>query len=321
MFKIKYITVVFFLFLTKSVLAQYTDQINSNRPGESQGAFSVGKSIFQIEGGLTALKEKHDLLYTQTRGFNGNVNFRWGLFFEQLEINLEATYQKDQFTTILGSEGRNGVKKTIIGAKYLFFDPFKNKDNKPNLYSWKANHSFKWKQFIPALSLYAGANLNFNNPYTFKGDPIASPKIVLIAQNQFDGGYVLVTNIIADKFTSAFPSYGYILTLTKGFSEKWSGFIENQSFKSNYYADSILRGGAAFLLKKNIQLDGSVSTNFKNTPSILYGGIGLSWRFEKNYKPIRIKDKNNGGKSSKKDKTDDAKKRNDQVPTTPDLKK
>lgn len=309
------------MFSTKSIVSQYTDQINSNRPGESQGAFSVGKSIFQIEGGLTALKEKHDLLYTQTRGFNANVNFRWGLFFEQLEINLEATYQKDQLTSILGSEDRNGVKKTIIGAKYLFFDPFKNKDNKPNLYSWKANHSFQWKQFIPALSVYAGANLNFNNPYTFKNDPIASPKIVLIAQNQFNGGFVLVTNIIADKFTSEFPSYGYILTLTKGFSEQWSGFIENQGFKSNYYADSILRGGAAFLLKKNIQLDGSVSTNFKNTPSILYGGIGLSWRFEKNYKPIRIKDKKDGGKSSKKDKTDDAKKRKDQVPTTPELKK
>jgi hypothetical protein len=114
--------------------AQYTDQINSNRPGESQGAFSVGKSIFQIEGGLTALKEKHNLLFTDTAGLNSNFNFRYGLFFEQLEFNLELIYQMDQFTTNLGQENRNNLKKTVVGAKYLIFDPYKNRDNKPSLF-------------------------------------------------------------------------------------------------------------------------------------------------------------------------------------------
>jgi hypothetical protein len=31
--------------------AQYTDQINSNRPGETMSAFSVGKSVIQLETG------------------------------------------------------------------------------------------------------------------------------------------------------------------------------------------------------------------------------------------------------------------------------
>ena len=30
------------LFVSSTLFAQYTDQINSNRPGESIGAFSVG---------------------------------------------------------------------------------------------------------------------------------------------------------------------------------------------------------------------------------------------------------------------------------------
>ena len=135
---------------------------------------------------------------------------------------------------------------------------------------------------------------------------------MLIAQNQFSSGYVLVTNIIADKFTTEFPSYGYIVTLTKGFSEKWSGFIENQGYMSDFYADSLLRGGAAVLIKNNIQIDASVSTNFKNTPSILYGGVGLSWRFEKNYKPTKLQ-VSKGGKSDKKTKS---KKRKDEVQPT-----
>lgn len=312
--KIQLYFLFIFIFATCSLSAQYTDQINSNRPGESQGAFSVGKSIFQIEGGLTALKEKHDLLVTETAGVNSNINLRWGLFFEQLEFNLDVTYQIDQFTTILGQENRNNFKRTVVGAKYLIYDPFKKRDNKPNLYSWKANQKFKWNQFIPAVSVFAGTNINFNNPYTFKNDAPFSPKIIIIAQNQFSSGYVLVTNIIADKFTTEFPTYGYIVTLTKGFSEKWSGFLENQGYMSDFYADSLLRGGAAFLIKNNIQLDASVSTNFKNTPSILYGGVGLSWRFEKNYKPTKLKD-SKGGKSTKKEKT---KKRKDEVtPVSP----
>ena len=31
---------------------QYTDQINSNRPGASIGAFSVGKNVVQFEGAV-----------------------------------------------------------------------------------------------------------------------------------------------------------------------------------------------------------------------------------------------------------------------------
>ncbi len=306
--------------------SQKTDEINSNRPGESQGAFSVGKSIFQVEAGITGIREKHSLLYTETRGANVDLNLRWGLLFEQLEFNLQITHQTDQFTTILGTESRSALKKGLVGAKFMFYDPYKYRKDKPNLYSWKANNRFKWNQFIPALALYAGANLNFTSPYAFKNEPVVSPKITLITQNQFSGGYVLVTNIIADKFTTEFPSYGYIVTLTKGFNEHWSGFLENQGYKSDYYADSILRTGAAYLLNKNTQIDASISSNFKDTPSILYGGIGVSWRYDKNYKNIRLEDKSKKEKKSKKDdktkkedktKVDEAKKRKDEVPNLP----
>jgi hypothetical protein len=326
MLKIKSIISLVVIVFPLIVFAQKTDEINSNRPGESQGAFSVGKSIFQIEAGITGIREKHSLLFTETQGAYADLNLRYGLFFEQLEFNLQITHQTDQFTSILGTESRSAVKKALIGAKFMFYDPYKYRKDKPNLYSWKANNRFKWKQFIPAVALYAGANLNFDSPYAFKNEPSASPKLILITQNQFSGGYVLVTNIIADKFTTDFPSYGYILTLTKGFNEHWSGFLENQGYKSDLYADSILRAGAAYLLNKNTQIDASISSNFKDTPSILYGGVGISWRFDKNYKNIRLDDKSKKEKKAKKEdkskKDDDSpkeegKKRKDAVPVTP----
>ena len=38
--------------------AQYTNLINSNRPGFSQGAFAVGVNVIQLETGLSMIKEE-----------------------------------------------------------------------------------------------------------------------------------------------------------------------------------------------------------------------------------------------------------------------
>ena len=47
-----------------------------------------------------------------------------------------------------------------------------------------------------------------------------------------------------------------------------------------------------FLLSSNLQVDASISTNFKNTPSILYGGVGVSWRYDGWYKEKVLEYKN-----------------------------
>ncbi|MGG7036748.1 MAG: hypothetical protein ACI7YS_16360, partial [Flavobacterium sp.] len=48
MTKVKSLLSLFFLLFTTIQYAQYTDLINSNRPGKSMSAFSVGETLFQI---------------------------------------------------------------------------------------------------------------------------------------------------------------------------------------------------------------------------------------------------------------------------------
>ena len=270
---------------------QHTDQINSNRPGESMSAYAVGKSVFQMETGIYGIKEKHELLNYENKGLGLDVTLRWGLFFEQLELIADLKYQNQQHLENFVTDQQSGLKKTVLGAKYLIFDPFKNYEKKVNLYSWKANRAFDWHQLIPAVSVFAGANFTMaDNPYYFSPNAEISPKVILITQNHLgDGKWVFVTNVIGDHIATDFPSYGYVVTLTRGFNDKWSGFIENQGFKSDFYSDAIIRGGAAYLLNKNMQIDASISNSLKNTPSILYGGIGFSWRYDANYKEVRMK--------------------------------
>lgn len=301
------------LFILNSVHAQHTDVINSNRPGASQSAFSVGQTVFQAETGIYGITEENTVLDTKTNGFGAELALRYGAFFEQLEFNVETKYQFDK--TNPGSIARNDFKNLTIGAKYLIYDPYKNYEEKINILSWKANHKFKWRQFIPAVAVYAGANINLNSVYYSDQESSLSPKLMVITQNQFSGGYVLVLNLIADRIGSESSSYGYIATFTKGFNEKWSGFLENQGYQTDDYTDFSLRTGAAYLIKDNIQIDISIRGNFKDNPSTIDGGIGLSWRFDKNYKPYIIKSGKNDGKDKDKKDKKDKKKRKDEVET------
>lgn len=300
---------------------QFTDEINSNRPGKSMMAYAVGKKIIQTETGVTYVSEDHNLLGYNANGFIGELDIRYGVWKEELEIIGEIEYQNDKLTNGLFNEKRNGFKQLTLGAKFLIYDPFKNYEEKVNVYSWKANRKFKWRQFIPAFSMYAGANFSVgDNPFNYAPanikEPSFSPKVTAIAQNHFGGRWVLVTNLTYDKIGTDFASINYILTLTRGFNAKWSGFIENQGYSGDYYSDSVFRIGAAFLFDKNMQVDASVGKNIKDTPGLFNAGIGFSWRFADQYKEVKLAKPGTESKTDKKVKKKaekEAKKRKDAV--------
>uniref|UniRef100_UPI00404A4666 transporter n=1 Tax=Flavobacterium sp. TaxID=239 RepID=UPI00404A4666 len=314
------IVVALLLFVFQNQYAQFTDEINSNRPGKSMMAFAVGKKIIQAETGVNFVSENHDVQDYIANGFIGELTGRYGVWKEEFEVIGELQYQNDQYDSNIAKGNRGGFKQLTLGAKYLFYDPFKNYEEKENLYSWKANQKFKWRQFLPAVAGYVGANFNFGvNPFNYAPSYIEeasiSPKVTLIAQNHFGSRWVLVTNLTYDKITSDFKSLNYILTLTRGINANWSAFIENQGFSGDYYSDGIIRGGAAYLIGKDMQVDASFGKSFKNTPSIFTAGIGFSWRFSATYEEVQI-EKDNGSamdKKMKKKAEKEAKKRKDTV--------
>lgn len=278
--------------------AQYTDVINTNRPGVSEGAFAVGRDVIQLETGFSYGKEEHSLLDTESTGYDIDYTLRYGLLFERLELNLTGVFHSDAityraFTPEIEKDIAN-FKRNTIGLKYLLYDPHIKRELKgPNLYSWRANNKFQWRDLIPAISLYAGANLDLdkNNPYLPVGNPTVSPRIVLATQNNWDGGWVFVTNIIADRFTTDYPTYSYILTLTHAINQRFSFFLENEGIMSDFYADQLIRGGAATLINQNFHVDLSVTYSFKDTPSILYGRVGVAYRLDLHKTDEFIEDK------------------------------
>ncbi|MDY8135536.1 transporter [Aquimarina sp. 2201CG5-10] len=270
--------------------AQYTEKINSNRPGTSQGAFSVGNNVLQFEGGIGLGKQKHDILNTKTNSFTLDYTARYGLLIEQLELRVNGRFRSDGVRfTVGGNEEKvtqTNFELNTIGAKYLIYDPYKNpKKDSINLNSWREQHKFKWKSLIPAVSAYLGVNFaGTDNPFTSPNDDAISPKIVIATQNNWstslNGDWVLVTNLIIDKVTTDDPILGWIITSTHTINDTWAIFGEYQGQKSDFYSDNLLRFGGAYLFNNDLQFDANIAFNFKDTPSIFNVSVGASYRFD-----------------------------------------
>lgn len=277
----------FLLFLSGNFLAtaQYTETINSNRPGNSQGAFAVGPRVLQLESGGKFGNDQHELLQTDTDLWGIDYSVRYGFLFEELEINLMGTFLDQTTSYVVGADteayGIRNFESNAIGLKYLVYDPNKDgTEKKPNLYSWRANQRFDWSVFIPAVALYGGANFSFgDNPYLEENQKEFSPRAAVITQNNW-GPWVLVLNLIADRIGDESPTYSGIATLTHSFSSKFAMFGEFQTIISDIYSDEIARGGFAYLFHKNFQADISGLINFKDTPSRWQVAAGLSYRFD-----------------------------------------
>lgn len=291
--------------------AQYTEVINSNRPGVSRSAFSVGTNVIQFEAGPYTVKEEHSLLDYTDSGFGIDFAVRYGLLFPQLEINIEGIYQNDKriFDTDLGpiESKRSNFKNLAVGIKYLVYDPYKKEaeegGTKPNIYSYHANKKFSWKTLIPAVSITAaGAYDTPDNPYTAVGVEGFSPKVILATQNNFSSGFVLVVNLIKDRILTDYSDFHYIVTLTKALNQKVVLFGETQGIMSDFYADNLFRFGGAYLWGKDVQLDTALTFNTKDTPTVFSLNLGVSYRLDKHKDPNTDIDNNNDAKDEGKRK-------------------
>lgn len=270
-----------------SVKAQYTEIINSNRPGESFGAYSVGTNVLQFETGIAYGVNNHSSIRVPDRtNVDYQYQIRYGMEIERVELILDGTFVSAEEKLLRGGtetiNSFSNFRNNTLGAKYLLYDPnIKKIIEKPNLYSWRQNNKMKWRDLIPAVSIYGGMNLLFGeNPFKFFGESVISLKGALIFQHNIGTNWVLVSNVIADKPRSKFPTYAGIFTLTHTVFDRTGVFAEFQTYISDWYSDEIVRGGVAFMVHRNLQVDVSGLFNFKDSPSRWRAGIGVSYRID-----------------------------------------
>ncbi|SDX51222.1 Putative MetA-pathway of phenol degradation [Lutibacter oricola] len=261
--------------------AQYTEIINSKRPGFSESPYSVGTDVYQFETGLFYRDSDNPSLLARPKSIGGELFFRYGKFFENLELNAKIAYQNDEVKNPFGNNYNiYGISELTIGAKYLIYQQ-KYTDKSKEIRSWKRKMAYDKKRLIPSVGVYAGVNTNFLGKDFDDPDGISFKGAILL-QNDLTDRLVVITNLIADNITSKNNYYKYIITATYAMSSKWSIFVENQTRYQKEHKPKINNGlGLAYLYNKNLQLDASVRTNFFADYSFTYSAIGASWRLDR----------------------------------------
>jgi hypothetical protein len=310
------------ILLSSFAHAQYTEVINSNRPSRSMGAFSVGKNVYQWEQGISFRQGDFNSFYNASyAGIGTRMQLRVGLFKDQLELLSTLDYQMDElsYQNAVGNinVNRKGLRDFSAGAKYLVYDPFRNTEKyKPNLYSYHANNRIRWRDLIPAVSVYAGAQFatggiypyqeNFYSLYNFNYYPITEPTVsasgMLILQQHLKPGLVIVHNIGMRYITADIKQKQLIGTLTYSTRSKWSFYGEYQVDDSPLYRDLSLGTGVAYLLKNDLQIDLALQHSLKTTPKLFSAGVGVSYRIDRHNKWTGQPQRSEEAKQSRKDR-------------------
>jgi hypothetical protein len=305
--KLKKFWIVLFVLLSQTLFAQYTNIINSNRPGFSESPYSVGTKVYQLETSL--LYESTDIhpTFSKSQSYGVDFLFRTSFFKEKLEFNLNLAYQNEQisFQNIFNSSYyKNGIRKLTIGAKYLIYEQ-KYKDKSKEIRSWVERNRFDFKRLIPTVAAYVGINTGVPDDVFVTKD--FSPKAGVLLQNDLSDNFNIITNLYYDRIGTELPEFSYIVTATYSFSPRWSIFIENQTLFDKYKYQSNIGSGIAFLYNRNIQINSSVRLLADSSTSGFYSSVGVSYRFDRHVDKITKLDEN--GNPLKNDKGLDVKKR------------
>ncbi|SFS74640.1 transporter [Lutibacter maritimus] len=295
------------------VSAQYTEIINSKRPGFSESPYSIGTNVYQVEADFFYRSSNNPSILGRPSSYGSDIFLRYGKFDEKLELNLNLTYQIDEVKSPFDKNYFiHGISDLTIGAKYLVYQQ-EFADRSKEIRSWKKRTAFDFKRLIPSVGVYGGVHTNFfvNELFLHKDAFIDSNifedgmsyKGALLLQNDFNDRLVLLTNLIADRIGSENDYYSYIVTLTYAVNQNWSFFIENHGkFKTDYSPEQQFGTGLAYLISPNLQVDAAARTNFFDNYSFVYASAGISWRLDKHQDAIIFKNtpiKKNSTKNKK----------------------
>jgi len=287
--KLRLFSFLFFLsYLT--VNAQYTNVINSNKPGFSESPYSVGTGIYQLESSVFYRNISIEPTFSIARSQGIDLFFRTSFFLDKLELNAQLAYQKDKvaFKNIFTSSYlTTGLSKMIIGGKYLVFEQ-KYEDKSKEIRSWKKRFAFDKKRLIPSVAVYVGVNLDFINNVHKTG--AITPKVGVLLQNNLSPYLNIITNFYYDKIGTDYSELSYIVTATYNFTDRWSWFIENQGVSKKYLNEQNFGGGLAHLFTPNLQINTSLRYVMEGNARGYFASIGVSYRLNRHRDKVTVYD-------------------------------
>lgn len=270
----------FILLVSNTIQAQYTNVINSNKPGFSESPYSVGTGVYQFETNVFYKNTSIEPVFSKPESLGVDLLFRTSFFLEKLEVNAQLTYQRDKiafknvFTT---SYSATGLSKFTIGAKYLLYQP-EYTDKTKEIRSWRKRNAYDKKRFIPSVAVYLGVNTDVvSNLYKTES---VSPKLGVLLQQNLTNEFNVIYNLYYDKIGTDYSEISYIVTATQNFSDRWSAFLEHQGVFLENQKNLNVGAGFAYLFHRDLQINTSARFLKEGKSKGFYGGLGISYRID-----------------------------------------
>lgn len=250
------------LFISGIVHAQFYETIRSARPGQSIGAFTMGKSIFQIQSGVDYFGAKNNDYGQKTSGLLTNTALRYGLT-EMFEVGAFFEYKNESTTTNDVSASYGGLSNLIIGLRHQISI---GKGLIPSV-------GFQFRLRLPVMSEH------------YQIDNVA-PSFVFVTSQQLSKSITLITNIGGSWNGMDATTTGlYTINLSCAFTSTFGAFIENYGTVTQGAFETRMDTGVAWLVTPNLQLDLLGGYGSNHGLQDYFVSTGFSWRTSKKNHP------------------------------------
>ncbi|WP_010134072.1 transporter [Ochrovirga pacifica] len=263
-----------FLCVVFTSQAQYTNVINSNRPGKTETPYAVGTDVLQIEKSFSyQLFNQNNIL---TQQWNSNLNLRYGIWKEKFELSLTRDYNSLYQNKI--NYSKKGTNRLAVGVKYLVFDG-ERKETPEMFKSWKKRYGFWHQDIIPAIALALHYNTPFSNG-NFVNANQSSATASLIAQNNI-GRTLRINNQFDYMYIGAeLPEFAYTISSTYVLNDKFNPFFEFAYHNNKEFSFFNFGLGSSYLINLNFLIAAYLDTTFGKTRNGVESGLHLSYRFD-----------------------------------------
>ncbi|OCB78224.1 hypothetical protein B0A79_15560 [Flavobacterium piscis] len=223
-------------------------QIQTDRPNETEGPNAVARHHLQIESGFIFEQEDNKKIFEVPQ-----IVLRYGLV-KNLEFRIESALKTEQEQ----NDNHYGIDPIAVGLKY---------------------HIADHKGAIPDIALFGRTSIPWlaDNAYQ---EPKYSPELRILVQHELSKsshlGYNTGVHWLPERSN---PEYIYTISADHSLTRKIKLVVEVYGFaEPDHHAKNKADAALLFLVNNNLQLDFIAGTGIMHAYSDRFAEIGLSYR-------------------------------------------
>ncbi len=252
------LTLLIFTLTATQIFGQFSKTISTDRPGQANGAFGVGKRILQFQTGPEGGGAKVSNTSINTAGLLWPVTIRYGIT-EKVELRLNTAYSNLSTENVI-AKSLSGIATTMIGVRANIIDG---------------------KSGGPAIGGLFDLGINGLISDDFKRDHTFATLMVIAQQSLSDKSAVTVnlSTVWAgfgdSKIWPYVLNYSYSITDRLGLIVEHYGEFYEDGYRYNFDA------GLGWLLSPDLLVDMAFGGGRGDKLETWFINAGMSWRFVK----------------------------------------